>query len=151
MQSFLKQKTKFNLILCLILFLSIFFKFNVLIAQDDKAEINNKNFTFQNNYWIDADFIENRVVEVEYQSKAYNQMLADEKVKDYLALGENIKLNIDNTNFIITNALKEETKNNTDNKNIYAWFLIGIIVLLTIATTVIFIVSTIHKNKKKKN
>lgn len=128
---------------------------NVVSAIDQKT-IGDKIFDYKNNYWVDQKFNNKaEAIEIRYNGVAYKQLQKDnEQVAEYLALGENIKINLDGHNLIINKigfddkVLAPEEQSLED--KIYIWSIIIILAVFFIAALIFIIISIIHKRQRYK-
>lgn len=132
-----------------ILFLAvILLTSNFCIAQESKI------FQPQGDYLVDSDFRETNIIEVQYNSTAYQQLLKNNpELQQYLDSNHNLKIKLNNQNIVITqsaNVYQSSEESNEITNSVYAWIIIGILFIFLIAVIVLVIVSKIHKNQREE-
>lgn len=111
------------------------------------------DFIRQDGYLVDNNFKEKDIIEIKYDSAAFNELLKDHPdLQQYLDQNHNIKISLSEQNIVITenaNVYQRDIDENTDSK-LYAWMIIGILLIFLLATVVLAIISQFHKKLKEK-
>ncbi|MFH0819289.1 MAG: hypothetical protein V1898_04805 [Patescibacteria group bacterium] len=148
----------------LFLFVSFFLLFNFVLAEETQT-INNKTFTKQDVFWVDNDFQETTdCLYIKHNSQGYSMLIEHNKeINNYTALGNNIKIKINEQNIVIADdayfnartaevAKKTKINNSTKpasaNTNHYALAIVIILGIFLIALIVVMLVSRRHKKQE---
>ena len=135
---------------CLVFFSILFIAGNICLAQT--KSVNDKNFDFQDNYWVDQEFDNQaEIIEFEYNSQTYQDLKnTNPEISAYLFLGENVKINFHEQNIVVTSISDYLRYAPDEDVRLYAWMIILVLAIFFVAVLVLFIISTRHKKQHDK-